>query len=64
MESGRQKRHLRVRSDLNRAFSLTWPASMLIFGSKESFYIAKEFIVLEHQYGRRDVMRKRSIGLL
>ena len=54
-----------------RAFSLTWPASMLIFRTKESFYIRKEFnshrivwvhqhgrrsIVLEHQYGRRDVM--------
>ena len=52
---------------------------MLIFGTKESFYIRKEFnshrivlvhqygrrsIVLEHQYGRRDVMWKHSIDLL
>ena len=54
------------------AFSLTWPASVCKFiGTKESVYIRKEFnshrtasehqhgrhfIVLEHQYGRRDVM--------
>ena len=56
---------------VKRAFSLTWPASMQIYGTKESVYIRKEFnsqrivlvhqhgrrfIVLEHQYGRRDVM--------
>ena len=55
----------------NIAFSLTWPASMLIYWKKRKFYIRKEFnshrivlvhqygrrsIVLEHQYGRRDVM--------
>ena len=54
-----------------RVFSLTWPASMQIYGTKESVCIRKEFnshrtglehqhgrrfIVLEHQYGRRDVM--------
>ena len=54
-----------------RVFSLTWPASMQIFGTKESVYIRKEFnshgidlihqhgrrfVVLERQYGRRDVM--------
>ena len=35
-------------------------------GTKESIYIRKEFnshgIGLEHQYGRRDVMCKRSIS--
>ena len=56
----------------NRAYSLTWSASR----TKESFYIRKEFnsdrvvlvhqhgcrfIVLEHQYGRRDVMWIRSL---
>ena len=55
-----------------RAFSLTWPASVCKFiRTKESVYIRKEFnshrtasehqhgrhfIVLEHQYGRCDVM--------
>ena len=53
------------------AYSLTWPASMQIYGNKRNFYIRKEFnshriglehqhgrrfIVLENQYGRRDVM--------
>ena len=40
------------------AFSLTWPASMQIYWNKR-----KERICLEHQYGRRDVMWKRSITL-
>ena len=55
----------------NRVNSLTWPAFMLIYRTKESFYIRKEFnshrvflvhqlsrrfIVLEHQYGHGDVM--------
>ena len=48
-----------------REFSLTWPASMQIFGTKEGAYIGKGInshrIGLEHQYGRRDVMWKRSI---
>ena len=60
-----------------RAFSLTWLASMLIHWNKRKFLHKKRvqfpqgcvlvlqhgrrFIVLEHQYGRRDVMRKRSI---
>ena len=48
-----------------RAFSITWPASMQIYGTKESVYIGKGInphrIGLEHQYGRRDVMWKRSI---
>ena len=63
---------------LNRAFSLTWSASMQIYWRKESFQIRKEFnshriglgpqhgrrfIVLEHQYGRREVMWKLSIGI-
>ena len=43
-----------------RAFSLTWPASMLIYGTKESFYIRKEFnphrIGLEHQHDRRFIV--------
>ena len=62
---------------INKAFSLTWPASMQIYWNERSVYIRKEFnslricsvhqhgrrfIVLEHQYGRRDVMWKRSIG--
>ena len=33
-------RHVKT---LYRAFSLSWSASMLIFGTKESFYIRKEF---------------------
>ena len=61
----------------NRAYSLTWSTSMLIYiiRTKESFYIRKEFnsvrvvlvhkhgcrfVVLEHQYGRYDVMWIRS----
>ena len=55
----------------NRAFSLTWSASMQIYWKKESVCLRKEFnshktglehqdgrrfIVLGHQYGRRDVM--------
>ena len=54
-------------------FSLTWPASMEIHGTKESVYIRKEFnshrtglehkhgcrfIVLGHKYGNHDVMWK------
>ena len=48
-----------------RAFSITWSASMQIYGTKEGLYIGKGInshrIGLEHQYGRRDVMWKRSI---
>ena len=59
-----------------RAFSITWPASMLIHWNKRSFYIRKEFnsdrvvlvhqhgrrfIALEHQYGGGDVIWKRSL---
>ena len=54
-----------------RVFSLTWPTSMQIYGTKESVCVRREFnshriglghqygrrfIVLGHQYGRRDVM--------
>ena len=60
---------------MNREYSLTWPASMLIYTNKRklTFYMRKEFnshkvvlvhqhgIVLEHQYGRLDVMCLRSI---
>ena len=53
-----------------RAISITWSASMQIYWNKRSVYIRKEFdshgtglehqhgrrfIVLEYQYGRRDV---------
>ena len=31
------------RFSLYRAFSLTWPASMQIYGNKDSVYIRKEF---------------------
>ena len=56
---------------INRAFALTWPASMLIYWSKRKhlhdkdfnsqriFWLhqhGRHFIVLEHQYDRRDVM--------
>ena len=62
-----------------RAFSLTWPVSMQILGTKESVYIRKEFnfhrtglehqhgrrfVVLGHQYGRLDVMWKHSINYM
>ena len=44
----------------NRAFSLTWPASMLIYWNKKGFYIRKEFnshrVVLVHQHGRRFIV--------
>ena len=65
------------KQDGYRAFSLTWLASILIYWNKRSIYMRKEFhsqrifwvhqnghrfIVLEHQYGCRDVMWKRSIG--
>ena len=61
---------------LNRAFSLTWPASMLIYWNKRKHFHEKRvasqriflvhqhgrhFMVLEHQYDRRDVMWKRSV---
>ena len=58
----------------NRAFSLMWLASMLIYWNKRKFLHKKRvqfpqgclgtptygrcFIVLEHQYGCRDVMSK------
>ena len=60
----------------NRAFSVTCPASMQIIGTKGNVYIIKEFnshriglgrqhgrrfIVLEHQYGRRDVMCESAL---
>ena len=42
-----------------RAFSLRWPASMLIYCTKEGLYIRKEFnshrVVLVHQHGRQHV---------
>ena len=59
-------------------FSLTWSASLLIYWNKGKFLNKKRvqlppdwfgtptwrlFIVLEHQYRRRDVMWKRSIEL-
>ena len=62
---------IRGRSPQYRVFSLTWPASMQMYGTKESVCIRKEFnshrtglahqhgrrfIVLGQQYGRRDVM--------
>ena len=62
---------------VNRAFSLTWPASLQIYWNKRSRLHKKKvrlpqdwfghqhgrrFIVLEHQYGRRDVMWKHSMG--
>ena len=54
-----------VRIFAYKAFSITWPASMQIYGTKESVYIGKGInshrISLEHQYGRRDVMWKRFI---
>ena len=71
-----KKNWLRVQGFLYRVFSLTWPASMQIYGNKRSVCIRKEFnsqriglghqhgrrfIVLGHQYGRRDVMWKHSI---
>ena len=55
----------------NRAFSLMWLASMLIYWNKRKFYVRKEFnsrrvvlvhqdgcrfIVLQHQYGCHDIM--------
>ena len=42
-----------------RAFSLTWPASMLIYCVRKEFNSHR--IVLVHQHGRRDVKCKRSI---
>ena len=54
-----------VRIFAYRAFSITWSASMQIYGTKEGVYIGKGInshrIGLEHQYGCRDVMWKRSI---
>ena len=67
-----------LRSAGYRAFSLTWPADMQIYWNKRKPLHMKRiqlpqdvlvhqhgcrFIVLEHQYGRRDVMWKRSILL-
>ena len=63
-------------SRANKAFSLTWAASVQFYWSKRKHLHEKRvqlpqdwfvtptfplFIVLEHQYGRRDVMWKRSI---
>ena len=49
----------------NRAFSVTWPASMQIYWINHSHkkrvqlpQRGRRFIVLDHQYGRRDVIRK------
>ena len=41
----------------NRAFLLAWLAPMQIYWKKrERLQQGRRFIVLEHQYGRRDVM--------
>ena len=74
------RQYHRQRQKVNRAFSLTWPASMLIYWNKRKFLHKKRgqfpqgclgtptwppcrrrFLVLEDQYGRRDVIWKRSI---
>ena len=43
-----------------KAYSLTWPASMQTYGTKEFSYIRKESnshrICLEHQYGCHNIM--------
>ena len=74
-----KQRKLKAGTTNYRAFSLTWPALCKFIGTKESFYMRKEFnsnrislehqygrrfIALEHQYGRRDVMWKRSTRTL
>ena len=49
-----------------RVFSLTWPASMQIYGTKESVCIRKEFnshrIGLGHQYGHRFIVVGHQYG--
>ena len=69
----------RTMDDYYRAFSLTWPVSMLINWNKRNHLREKElnsqriflvhqhgrrFIVLEHRYGRCDVMWKHPIHLI
>ena len=58
-----------LQNELDRAFSLTWPAYMQIFWNKRKrLHKKKEFNVprigLGHQYGRRDVMWKHYIAML
>ena len=53
--------HIRVFTHV--AFSLTWPASMLI-EKKENVYITKEYnsqsIFLVHQHGRRSIVLEKT----
>ena len=63
------------KNEIYRVFSLTWPAYMQIYWNKRKRLYKKRvqlpedwfgkhghhFIVLGHQYGRRDVMWKHSI---
>ena len=48
-----------------RAYSLTWPASMQIYGNKRKFLHKKRVQLPQdlYQYGRRDVMWKRPIAI-
>ena len=72
-------RFVLLQNELNRAFSLTWSASCKFIETKEIVCIRKKFnvhriglrhqhgrrfIVLEHQYGRCDVMWKDTIEML
>ena len=53
--------HIRVFTHV--AFSLTWPASMLI-EKKENVYVTKEYnsqsIFLVHQHGRRSIVLEKT----
>ena len=63
------------KNEIYRVFSLTWPAYMQIYWNKRKrlhkkrvqlpeYWFGKHdhrFIVLGHQYGRRDIMWKHSI---
>ena len=67
----------KIKKNVYRTFSLSWPASMQIYSNKrKSLHLRKEvnsqrttlehqhgrcFMVLEHQYGHGDVMWKWSI---
>ena len=68
--TGRENvRFVLLQNELNRALSLTWPASMQIYWNKRKrLHKKKEFNVhrigLGHQYGHRDVMWKHSIAML
>ena len=75
--TGRENvRFVLLQNGLNRAFSLTWPASMQISKNllhKKRVQLRQDwfgtphgrcFLVLEIQYGRRDVMWKHSIAML